>query len=388
MLIQRLAGSTLVTKDTNQLLGTLFSAINSIDEPFGAESITCYRTLLKALYVTLRAYSASERAPGETKGTEGAVVTLTQTILNIVDRVVARGFRALVALIHDPEASVAPEDLVLLTAILQACLSMPGMDQSQSLILNIVATHDAVHVASSLFSWADKVTDNGDPIYGELSLLFLLELSTMPVIAEQLACDGILSHITSANLTNFMRRANISPFSDAIGSQRCYSIWAKGLLPLLLNLLTALGATVAPEIAYVLNQFPHLLASSVKRLEAPGASRTASKDGVEHLTLIAASEANSLALITRVLQMHRARNNRDIPEVQWDGAALLENVDFWLSTRKLLKDRLLPLGQRELEWRNNKTKTTGPDGQTENLLEAKVVSQLEAIRDILSDNSE
>ncbi|TID02614.1 Nucleoporin NUP188 [Colletotrichum higginsianum] len=390
LLIQRLVGRPISSQDVNQLLGTLFTIISAVEEPFNPGSISYYRTILKTIYVTLRAYSvADKKGLGASKsGGEGFSVTLTQTVLNLLDRVVAKGFRTLVALVHDPEAAVAPEDLALLTAILQACLNMPTIDQCQTQILNIMASYDAMHAATSLFSWADKLAINGDPIYGELSLLFLLELSTLPAVAEQMACDGLLSHLTSAGITNFMRRGNISPFSEAIGPQRCYSMWVKGVLPLLLNLLTALGGTVAPELGYVLNQFPLLLKSSVDRFEAPGASRTASREAPHYVTLLSVSEVHSLALLTRVIAALRTANTRDIPEIQWDASSLLENIDFWLSSRKLLRDRLLPLGQREVEWKSTKIGTPDEGGHLGNALENKVLSQLEAVRDVLSEDLE
>ncbi|KAL7788327.1 nucleoporin subcomplex protein binding to Pom34 domain-containing protein [Trichoderma ceciliae] len=384
ILVQRLAKSTLAIKDVNQLLETLIGTINSVDEPFESESIAYYRTLLKALFVTLRAYqtTSSQAAANSQADLEGSIVTVTQTILNVLDNVVAKGFRSLVSLIHDREADVFPEDLALLTAIMQACLSVPNIEQSQTQILNIMASHDATHAATSLYSWADKLGDQGDPVYGELSILFLLELSTLPLLAEQLACDGVLGAILSANLTKFMLRTNVSPYADAPIAQRCYGIWVKGMLPLMLNLLTALGATVAPEITYVLNQFPHLLQASVERFEAPGASRTKEKS-TQYLTLLGTSEIHSLALLTRVLAALRMNNSRDIPAVEWDATGLLENVDYWLSSRRLLKERLLPLGQREMEWRGRKLA-----GDCDNLLEEKVVAQLETVRDVLGEEFE
>ncbi|KAM5359092.1 hypothetical protein ACJZ2D_014735 [Fusarium nematophilum] len=385
VLIQRLVRSSIPVKDINQLLSTLVGTTNGVEEPFGPDSISYYRTLLKALFVTLRAYHSSGGKAAESQdGIEVTPVAVTQTVLNILDRVVGRGFRALVSLIHDNQATISPEDLALLTAILQACLSLPNMDQSQTQVLNIMAEHQALHAATSLYSWADRLADQGDPIYGELSMLFLLELSTLPLIAEQMACDGILSNILSANLTKFMLKSKISPYSDSPVVQRCYGIWAKGLLPLMLNLLTALGATVAPEVAYVLNQFPHLLESSVDRFEAPGASRTQSRASPHYLTLVAISEVHSLALLTRVLAALRVNNNRDISEVEWDAATLSENVDFWLSTKKLLKERLMPLGQREVDWRGMKALS----GPYDSLLEEKAVAQLDAIRDVLSEQAE
>lgn len=387
VLIQRMVKVSLPVKAVNQLLETLSGAINAVEEPFASESIGYYRTLLKALFVTLRAYQLGDKGVAADSGLdmEGSTVMITQSLLNLLDRVVGRGFRSLVSLIHDREAAVVPEDLALLTAILQACLSMPTMENSQAQVLNIMASHDAIHAATSLFSWADKLADQGDPVYGELTILFLMELSALPLVAEQLASDGILGSLLSANLFKFMLKANVSPYADTLVAQRCYSIWAKGLLPLMLNLLTSLGATIAPEVAYVLNQFPHLLETSVERFDSPGASRT--KSSSEYVTLLATSEVHSLALLTRIIAALRVNNSRDIPEVKWDAPGLLENVEFWLSSKRLLKERLLAQGERQMEWRGMKT-TAVADGGCDNVLEAKIVAQLEVVRDVLSEELE
>ncbi|KAK3340549.1 nucleoporin subcomplex protein binding to Pom34-domain-containing protein [Neurospora tetraspora] len=409
-LLQRLADASHLPKDITKLLTSITRAINNIEVPFDKDQISYFRTLLKILFVALRGtrHSANAPAPGAStmsqSGGESISVAVTQLILSILDRVVAQSFRSLVALVHEPTSPTTPEDLALLTAILQACLSVPGIDQCQVQVLNIMAGHDVFQVATSLFSWADKLTDkSGDPIYGELSLLFLLELSAMPTIAEQLALNGLLGHLTSANLAGFMRRANVGPLADNAGAARCYSIWAKGILPLLLNMLGALGATIAPEIAYVLNQFPNLLRAAVDRFEAPGTNRTFSpsksittnnpgngKDTSGFITLTAISEIHSLALLTRVLSAIRLTNAggqsaRDIPQIAggWEDEArqnLLENVEFWLGSRKVLRERLLPLGQREIEWRSQKA---AEGSACENKLEEKAVEMLSGVAEVL-----
>lgn len=384
-LIQGLINAKVAAKDVNQLLSALYSAITRIDEPFAKDSAPLYRTLLKALYIVLKSHGGVDSGEAAENGDNipaDTLVTRIQMVLNTLDQIVGKSFRILVTLIHDQNQTVSPEDLGLITAILQACLGVPEMDKNQTQIINIMAAHDAVAVASALFSWSDKITgENGDPVYGELSLLFLMELSKLPLVAEQLACSGIIGQLVSANLARFMRRATISPFAENVAAQRCYSVWAKAMLPLLLNLLTAMGATVAPEVSSVLNQFPGLLKSSVERFEAPGTSRTVSKEAMHYVSLLTAMEVHSLALLTKVLSTLRETNNRDIPEVDWDGGAALEYVEFWLAGRRLLRERLLPLGQREVEWKGMRGK-----GE-ESVLEEKVVVQLEAVRDILSEET-
>lgn len=385
VLIQRLAQETLPSREVVHLLDALVGSIKAVDNPYGPESISYYRTLERALFVTIRAYQGGDGdgKSGPNTGVDHGDLSASvcQTVLNILDHVVGRGFRSLVSLIHDRDSTVTPEDLVLLTAILQACISLPGVDQTQAQILNILAAHHVTYAATALFSWADRFAENGDPVYGELSILFLLELSTLPLVAEQMACDGILGSLLSSSLIKFMRQSSVSDYAESPLAQRCYSIWTKGLLPFMLNLLGSLGATVASEVAVVLNEFPHLLRASVERFEAPGASRTKSKLEQPYITLLSTSEIHSLALLVRVLAALRASNGRDTPRVDWDATGLLENVEFWLSSKRLLKERLMPVGERQMEWRS--TKSTGLQGGADNLLQDKVVAQLEMVRDAL-----
>lgn len=386
-LLQRLAEASRLPKDSTSILTNISIALHGVEDPFGKDQIAYYRTLLKILFVVLRGAKYSANGPTEKAALESPVA-VTQLVLTILDRVVASSFRTLVALVHESKSATTPEDLALVTAILQACLSVPGIEQCQLQILNIMSSHEVLQVATSLYSWADRIADKGDPIYGELALLFLLELSALPSLAEHLACEGLLGHLTSASIAGFMRRSNVSPFADNAGAARCYSIWAKGILPILLNVLGALGPTIAPEVAFVLNQFPNLLQSSVERFEAPGLSRTAAaRDAAQqYITLLAISEIHSLALLTRVLSVLRQNNLRDIPEVQWDSGTVLENVEFWLSSRKILRERLLPLNARETEWRGTKPLSEGSG--CENRLEEKAVLQLEAVKDVLTEDEE
>jgi nuclear pore complex protein Nup188 len=394
MLVQRVVSSAPSAGDVAQLLNALWATVSGYQDPYTPQNISIYRILLRLLYVTLRAlgrsygqtdFNASVR---DSQGNSISPAAVSQTILGILDMVVAKGFRTIVSLIHDSDTPVSTNDAIIINAILQACLCIPGMDQSQTQILNIMAAHDSVQAAVSLYSWSDKLAEQGDPIYGELALLFILELSALPLVAEQLACDGLLDHITSASLATYLRRPNVSPFAESIGPQRCYSIWAKGIVPILLNILSSLGATIAPEVAYVLNQFPNLMQSSIDRFEAPSDSQRLEGRDRAFITPLSVSEIHSLALITQVLGALRTNNARDIPAVEWDSAALLENVDWWIDHRKVLRDRLIALGPREVEWKSTPASDAEKRRGSESRLEAKVVDQLEVVRIVLNEGLE
>ncbi|KAI0430464.1 nucleoporin subcomplex protein binding to Pom34-domain-containing protein [Xylaria sp. FL1042] len=394
MLVQRVVDSSPSAGDVAQLLNSLWATVSSYQTPYTPQNISIYRTLLRVLYVTLRTlvrsygqvdFSASVR---DSQGNSISPAIVSQTVLGILDVVVSKGFRTVATLIHDSDAVVSTNDVIIINAILQACLCIPGMDQSQPQILNIIAAHDVVQAAVSLYSWADKLAEQGDPIYGELSLLFLLELSALPLVAEQLACDGLLDQITSANLATYLRRPNVSPFADSVGLQRCYSIWAKGIVPILLNMLSALGATIAPEVASVLNQFPNLMQSSIDRFETPGDTQRRGPRDTALITLLSVSEIHSLALITQVLGALRTNNVRGIPAVEWDSATLLENVDWWVDHRKVLRERLVALGPREAERKTTPPSDVNKKRGSESLLEAMVIEKLEFVRIVLNEGLE
>ncbi|RAL61825.1 hypothetical protein DID88_002888 [Monilinia fructigena] len=239
--------------------------------------------------------------------------------------------RGLANIVHENHEQSSPEDIALITGILQACLRIPGIEFHHPQIVTIMANCKTPRIATSLFSWSDQIAINGDPIYGELSIIFLLELSSMPVMAEQLAVDGVLGQISSASITSFLRRGNVSPFAEGAGIQRCYNIWVRGILPLILNLLHSVGASIATEVALFINQFPHLLSQSVAAFDAPESSRTTSISQPKHLCLSTASEVHSLALIVYILNGFREQLQgiQAVPEVDWGSWRSGRKCRFW-----------------------------------------------------------
>ncbi|KAG9228800.1 nucleoporin-like protein [Amylocarpus encephaloides] len=373
------------------LLSTAWETIRNFRGPFekslrGEES-TYYRSLLKLLFIATRAHIASAiEMRNEDLNVSVRMENATPMIpvvLDIIKYVVAMGFREYATKIHENSSDASPEDIALITGILQSCLRMPGIELCQAQILGYMKENDTARMATTLFSWSDSIAVDGDPIYGELSMLFLLELSSMPLMAEQLAIDGVLGHIASANIISYLRRGNVSPFADGTGLQRCYSIWAKGILPLLLNLLDAVQSSIAAEVAIFLNQFSHLLEQCSKAFEAPESSRTVSKSTPRYISLGMCSEAHSLALLNFILTGLRESGGGaiDIPEVKLDSPAILENVEFWLGARVVLRERIIPMGARDVEL--SKQKTSSLDGVATNRLEEAVVSELMGIRDVL-----
>lgn len=308
------------------------------------------------------------------------------SLLEVINFIIAKGFQNLASILHEDSTSVSPSDFVLITALLQSIFHIPGIAVLYPEISAIFSNNGTIRYALSLFSWADQLSSS-DPIYGELAILFLLELSTVPLIAETMAVEGVLASLSCANLMRYLTRPNgMGPFDNP---SRLHSIWAKGILPLCLNLLDAVGPQVAPEVVNFLNQYPNQL----RRLSISLASRSGpvgTRRGESAMTLSVAAEVHSLALIWRVVEEFKARGpsvglTQDVPALAWDKATAKEDVEDWVNGRATLADRVLLVSDKDAELARLKP-VDGVGSGVANRLEERVFGELRGAMECLGDN--
>ncbi|OCK76167.1 hypothetical protein K432DRAFT_428911 [Lepidopterella palustris CBS 459.81] len=397
-LIQKLVEVKSNDESARGLFSVVWGAIRAtrfdFERAFIGDGADYYRVMLKILFLSLQFhllqsangtsddFRTSFRASVSIKPTETDAIS--QQLLEILTEVVAKGFRSLANQIHEDAKSCSPTDFVLLTGILQTILRIPEMQVHHSQAALIFSNNNTSRYAVSLFSWSDQLAIDRDPIYGELSILFLLELSSMRVMAETLAVEGVLARLNTANLMNYYRRpSGMGPFDDP---PRLFSIWTRGILPLCLNLLDAVGAPVAAEIASFLNQFPAQLARASACLNSRVVP-TIANPNVGHITLGMASETHSLALIVLVLERLSSSSDAvgiiptELPQLAWEKAAVKEDVEGWLQGRRGLRDRIVPTNEREVELARMKAESE----DAENRLEERVVAELRSALGCLVD---
>lgn len=348
------------------------------------------RTLLKILYLALQAHTPSHLAiPSESARTRDGTPTVmenSQVALEILAVVVAHGFRSLTTLLHEDPTKVLPADFALVIAILRTALRVPGVHGYPEQLVARFTDDNTARYACTLLSWSDQLTIDNDPIYGELSMSFLTELSTVPVLAESIAAGGILTQISTANLMQYFRRAGgIGPFNEPT---TMYSIWYKSVLSLALNLLGSIGAPVAAEVSAFIDQFRGQLSRSSNSFDTkPRPSPTNPIAGC--LTLGMASEAHSLALIVDVLDTFRDAGASagivasDVVAIAWDKTQVKEDLDSWLQRRNTLRECVLPTNEKEEAW--SRQKAVDNQSGAENRLEEKVVNEMSAAMSLLSD---
>lgn len=398
------------------------------DTAFEGPNTPYYRMLLQILFLALQPHAylppetlSSEQVKASAPQVNGATSTsspadrggfanaarITETLLEITNLIIAKGVTSLTSQLHERPLQVQPSDFALLNSLLSSVLSAHGAAARHTQLALALVQSPAIRNALSLFSWSDRLTlpslsptcasdasDDDDPIYAELTLMFLTEASAVPHIAQYLAAEGILTRLDSAAIMSAFRHPPSNPGtagSNIGGPAELHGLspaaharldrtWRLALLPLLLNLLVAVDEPrFAAEVAYFLNGFS-------ARLRRPSAALSADADA-QGVTLAAVSEAHSTALVAAALARHRVRAGGaegGVPELKgWDGAGLREDLEGWVGGRReALRERIVPSSGREVEMARRVV--GGGGGETE--LEVAVVREMEGCLAVLVES--
>ena len=134
-------------------------------------------------------------------------------------------------------------DLVqLVTAILQEILAVPNVELAFGVISTSLLESNVVQCALQCFVQSHKVLVDGEPLYGVLSVTFLLALSQIPAVAEQILADEGLEVIMESTVCEKFCTGDVK-----YGSIE-YKMWTRGILPLLLQFINAIGPSLSEAV--------------------------------------------------------------------------------------------------------------------------------------------
>lgn len=347
-----------------------------------------YRSLLNVLFLALQFHLDGPNRTAPAARSSHVSSHDLDIVPDIVNVVVAQGFKSLTSYLHDDPGKCTPKDFAIVIAILQTCLQVKDAYKLSEPIAYNIQTHDTARYAVALFSWADKLTMGDDPVYGELSVSILVKLSTVSILADYLATESVLMSLSTCRLTKALRHPKGAGPFDPI--PRLYAIWTDGFLPLCLNILFSV-VQAAPEVPAFLNQFEGQLTRAGELFSGrAGPSQMAYSS--QWITLSMASEAYSLSLICFILDQLRTAgpsaglDPQLIQDLKWDRDSVKEDIEDLLERRSVLRGRIVSTNDRELEWARQPAVTVPSDA--ENRLEEKVVQQLKAALACLSGGEE
>ncbi|KAF3926713.1 hypothetical protein ABW21_db0204731 [Orbilia brochopaga] len=253
------------------------------------------RNILRLLYLTLNSSLRANQEPSP---------RLLYLLVGVFDLIVARAFTALANAAYEPTTTANPGDMLIVIGILQTILSFKGLDPVQEHLVTHLSNHGTIRTATILFTWASKLVEpptgpNGvpDPIYGEISIMFLVKLSTLPVLAEQIALNSVFNSLSEGDLATKIQAGQLLPTT----TPRLHSIWCKGIIPLLLNVLYALDKRIAPEIAMFIRSFNQQIIFTIAYLNKP-----------EYVTLTHLEEISDLVALLILLDQMAASPGDEI----------------------------------------------------------------------------
>ncbi|KAF3940759.1 hypothetical protein ABW19_dt0207148 [Dactylella cylindrospora] len=292
-LFRRISSVNLPPAQTKPLFDSVLEAvwqvIGAVESDFlqslskgGSESST---NLLRLLYSALNLTLKSSPQPSP------KVITL---LVGVFDLVVTRAFKALASAAYESPATANPGDMLIVIGILQTVLSFQELEPAHEHFVTHLANNGTIRTATILFTWASKLvaqpTDSNaspDPLYGEISIMFLVKLSTLPILAEQLALNSVFNSLSEGDLAMKIQAGQLLPTT----TPRLHNVWSKGFLPLLLNVLFALNKRIAPEIAMFLRSFIRQINFTMVYLNKP-----------EFVTLPHLEEVTDLAALLILLE--------------------------------------------------------------------------------------
>ncbi|KAI5286021.1 hypothetical protein KEM54_000124 [Ascosphaera aggregata] len=396
-LLQRLVEVNARGSEVFQLLNMAWETIRvrhqTYESALTSDDKSYFTTLLEVLYLSLQFHTeVSKRGSPEGVSKKPDLSSDLSTVVEIFKIIVVDGFRALTTHLHEESQSCSPRDFALLNAIFESILQVKDVSHVLDQISFSLLEGDMPRYAVTLFSWATKFTINNDPIYGELSLLFLLQMSSIPAVAGQLAVDNVFMKLSTCQLTKLLcASCGCGPFDQI---PRFFAIWSGGILPLCLSVLFHTNEA-APEIVTFLNQFDSQLNRSADSLAlSKGTSLLATKSDEaaslsERISLGMVCEVSHLALLTCIIRRMRAAgaaiafDSNHLDDLKWDKALVKMDIESLLEKRSLLRTRITPTNEKES--RLLRRKAIDPNSGCQNALEERVVKELRNTLMCLSD---
>ncbi|CAN6663134.1 nucleoporin Nup188p [Trichomonascus vanleenenianus] len=299
-------------------IGFLTSALSS-----NPEDPKIYRPLLKILNLYLDEFTRNNKTDTQ----------LLQDVHGILDVVVIKGMKTVVAAARNNPAIGAVEDMIQITMILRKCLNVNGVSSLYPNLAMLMADSGCDRDAMSLFSLAHELKVTGpeyqhfDPtVYDELTLLYLLEWLKVDAMADHFVMNGLLSVLIESPISKLIQHGRIVATTEP----RLHSIWSKGIITIVLELLRQLGTRIVPEVIVFLNFFESQIDSTLKSWV----------EGVPAITLSLINETWEIILLYDIV--HKLCEADQVPQIPKiiNNSDLVEALEYLLSHQKYLASRV------------------------------------------------
>lgn len=225
-----------------------------------------YRSLLRILVITLRLCSTKAHL----------LEKLPSLLIDLFAKVVANGSTVVISCIqgrnsnngkrnnHSDGDGVSVlnsiEDLLLLISIFKAFASINFSTDITATFASLLDINGTIKYIMELYTYANSMLIEGQPVFADLSLIYISEMIAVNIVAEKFLSYGLFSILNNSAVSIVIQKGNIRVDTKP----RYHYIWANGLLNIVLTLLSKFGPRVIPETCTFLKNFEKQIASTLQ----------------------------------------------------------------------------------------------------------------------------
>lgn len=236
----------------------LASSALSFEKP--TKEFTC-KSLLRLIYVALSIL----------KGDFELLLTRFSVLRDVFNSVVAKGTKnIIIELQNDVYLSRTDkkhvstnfgdrlDDLKLILTIFKSFLALKISSSLQEELAECLASHGTIDILLSLYSFSHLILVNDEPIFAQLSLMFIQQLLSVDVLAEKFVGSNMFIVIRESVISIPLRNGGVT----VENAPQIHRNWANGILPILVGALARNG--IDKEIFLTLRAFSKQIESCIE----------------------------------------------------------------------------------------------------------------------------
>ncbi|KAK6461430.1 nucleoporin subcomplex protein binding to Pom34-domain-containing protein [Scheffersomyces coipomensis] len=235
-----------------------------------AESKGYYRPLLKILYCSLSLI----------KDDSGILIEYFSIFRDLFALVVAKGTRTLLIELQNEvylsrsgkthhestKLNDKIDDLMVILSILKVFVTLKSSTDLHLEIATIIDENGTINALLNLYSFSHSIEVNDENIFAQLSLMYIQELMSIPIMAEKCVSSGLFLVLGESQIS---KRVKAGGLSVATGG-KYHALWINGILPIITISLTNLHSL--PEIYVALQLFGKQIDYCISSWSADSAS--------------------------------------------------------------------------------------------------------------------
>lgn len=155
-------------------------------------------------------------------------------------------------------------DIKLIFQLLEKFLSLNFNLSIGFEISKITIESNSFYSIVNLYGISHLIKINDDIIFGDLSLLFILEMSKNKLIAEKFISKGVFQILNESTISLMIQRGHITPYVNDLMITRLHQLWVERILPIMLTLIGHFKEAILFDICKFVITFKNQIEFTIK----------------------------------------------------------------------------------------------------------------------------